>query len=189
MVASDCIRLSATDQAPSMARRCAARACDGLGDEETAITELLTSELVTNAVLHPDGSPESGESITVRIERTTAGVRVEVHDQDAQSLPRRSVRPQNLETNGRGLYLVRRLASAYGTYFPAKGGKAVWFEIQQRARPYREELPTPRLREGVRRHGVISGCAGRVWSSLCERRVRLAEFIASTGQPSGRLCD
>ncbi|HSE44825.1 MAG TPA: ATP-binding protein [Gemmatimonadales bacterium] len=188
MVAGHRIRLSATDRAPSIARRRVAMACDGLGDEETAITELLTSELVTNAVLHPEGPPVSGESITVQIERATAGVRVEVHDQDAQQLPMPSVGPQSLDTNGRGLYLLRRLASAYGTYFPTTGGKAVWFEIQQRARPYRKES-TPWLRHGVRRHGVSSGCTGRMWSPLYARRVRLAEFIASTGQPSGGPCD
>lgn len=165
-----------------MARRRVVMACRELGDEETAIAELLTSELVTNAVLHPKRRGLATECITVRVEGTAAGVRVEVHDEDAQPLPSRTVGPASLDTDGRGLYLVSLLASASGTYLPAEGGKAIWFEVNQSPRRAREESSAP-LRNSVRRRGLICRCAGRAWSSVCGQRARLARIIASNGAP------
>ena len=178
MTHSDCLRLSATNQAPKVARRRVVMACGGLGEEETATVELLTSELVTNAVVHPERHGVAMEWVTVCVERTAAGVRVEVHDEDGQPLPPRTVGPASLDTHGRGLYLVSLLASASGTYLPDKGGKAVWFEVQQAPHQGREESAA-RFANRLRQRGVISRWAGRVWSSAWGQRVRLARIIAT----------
>ena len=81
---------------------------------------LLTSELVTNVLLH------AGTDLEVRVKTDPARIRVEVHDGDNRS-PRPS--PAGPEaTSGRGLLLVEHLAGKRGVD-PAADGKAVWFEM------------------------------------------------------------
>ncbi|MFJ7077268.1 ATP-binding protein [Streptomyces sp. NPDC098781] len=85
------------------------------------IAELLTSELVTNAIVHTDR--EALVTATVGPD----GLRVEVRDFVAR-LPRPRVPAADDGTNGRGLILVESLADAWGVR--AHGvGKAVWFEL------------------------------------------------------------
>jgi anti-sigma regulatory factor (Ser/Thr protein kinase) len=93
-------------------------AFDGLG----GLTELLTSELVSNVVLHV-GSP-----MTVRIYIDASTVRVEVDD-DSTEPPVRAQRGA-LSERGRGLTLVNALASDWGTR-SAEHGKTVWFELDR----------------------------------------------------------
>ncbi|MGV9254385.1 ATP-binding protein [Streptomyces sp. NPDC003697] len=85
------------------------------------VAELLTSELVTNALVHTDD--EAVLTATV----SSCGLRVEVRDSVARG-PRPYAPDAGESTNGRGLLLVQVLAdswgvSAYGT------GKSVWFEL------------------------------------------------------------
>jgi hypothetical protein len=84
---------------------------------------LLTTELINNAVLHAE-SP-----VLVSVRRRVATVRVEVTDvgDGAIRRPVTSLRA----THGRGLLLVDRVASAWGT---SAGGdsKTVWFELGDR---------------------------------------------------------
>lgn len=83
---------------------------------ETSV--LLTSEVVTNAVMHA----QTPIDITVVVGATS--VRIEVCDEDT-SIP--TVRTDGV-TSGRGLQLVDRLSSAWGVI--ARGtGKRVWFEV------------------------------------------------------------
>ncbi len=94
------------------------------------MVELLTSELVTNAVRHPqrdDG--DHGLEIEVHVHRTDQVLRVEVHDHDSSPLPQ--VHPPDAPSEGgMGLYLVEELAAAWGTHpVPSGAGKVVWFEI------------------------------------------------------------
>ena len=82
--------------------------------------ELLVSELVTNAVLHAS----SAARLDVHVSRTS--IRVEVFDEDAR-LPE----PKDADdraTGGRGLLLVDRIASRWGSE-SKQGGKVVWFEM------------------------------------------------------------
>jgi anti-sigma regulatory factor (Ser/Thr protein kinase) len=92
---------------------------DGLGE----VTELLTSELVSNVVRH------AGSPMTVRALRRPERIRVEVDDssQDTPVL----MRPSALEMEGRGILLVDTFADQWGTELRA-GGKTVWFEIDAR---------------------------------------------------------
>lgn len=85
------------------------------------IAELLTSELVTNALVHTD--QEAVLTATVG----PGGLRVEVRDFVARR-PRLRVPNADDGTNGRGLVLVQSLADSWGVR--AHGvGKAVWFEL------------------------------------------------------------
>lgn len=85
------------------------------------IAELLTSELVTNALVHTDR--DAILTATVRPGR----LRVEVRDFVGHR-PKLSVPNADDSTHGRGLMLVQSLADAWGVR--AHGvGKAVWFEL------------------------------------------------------------
>ena len=81
---------------------------------------LLTSELVTNAVVHA----RSPVSVTIR--RILDRLRVEVADVGGGALVLRN--PSADATGGRGLQLMDALAASWGTSaFDA--GKLVWFEL------------------------------------------------------------
>jgi anti-sigma regulatory factor (Ser/Thr protein kinase) len=85
------------------------------------IAELLTSELVTNALIHTDHDAILTATVGPR------GLRVEVRDFVGRR-PRLRVPHADDGTHGRGLVLVQSLADAWGVR--AHGvGKAVWFEL------------------------------------------------------------
>ena len=86
---------------------------------ETAV--LLTSELVTNALIHTDDDAVLTATIGPR------GLRVEVRDFVARR-PRLCVPDADDGTHGRGLVLVQSLADAWGVRSHGVG-KAVWFEL------------------------------------------------------------
>jgi anti-sigma regulatory factor (Ser/Thr protein kinase) len=92
---------------------------------DLAEVRLLADELTANAVRHAGGATD------VLIRGSADAVYVEVTDASpALPVP---ARPGPNDDQGRGLLLVERLASAWGTRVPPGGGKTVWFEI--RARP------------------------------------------------------
>ncbi|MEU0073725.1 ATP-binding protein [Streptomyces sp. NPDC006332] len=85
------------------------------------VAELLTSELVTNALVHTDHDAILKATVGRR------GLRVEVRD-FAALRPRLCAPKADDGTHGRGLVLVQSLADAWGVR--AHGvGKAVWFEL------------------------------------------------------------
>ncbi|MGW4565533.1 ATP-binding protein [Streptomyces sp. NPDC004561] len=85
------------------------------------IAELLTSELVTNALVHTD----EDAVLTAVVE--PGGLRVEVRDFVARR-PEVQAPDSDEDTHGRGLVLVESLADAWGVL--AHGvGKSVWFEL------------------------------------------------------------
>ncbi|MFD7923936.1 ATP-binding protein [Streptomyces sp. NPDC059740] len=83
------------------------------------VAELLTSELVTNALVHTEGGAVVTATVTDRL-------RVEVRD----AAPRPPVvRGTHLGgTSGRGMVLVHHLADAWGVEHDGPG-KCVWFEL------------------------------------------------------------
>ncbi|EPJ36344.1 hypothetical protein STAFG_6575 [Streptomyces afghaniensis 772] len=89
------------------------------------VAELLTSELVTNAIVHTDHDAVLTATVGPR------GLRVEVRDFVARR-PRLRVPVADDGTNGRGLFLVQSLADAWGVR-PHGVGKAVWFELEAEA--------------------------------------------------------
>lgn len=83
---------------------------------------LLTSELVTNAVVHAKGTPQ------IVVQATEHQLRIEVHDQEHTSPVRRA--PDASGPGGRGLLLLDELATEWGVE-PRPGGKAVWFTVDR----------------------------------------------------------
>ncbi|MFE9425339.1 SpoIIE family protein phosphatase [Kitasatospora sp. NPDC006697] len=111
--------LQPKNETPGRARRLAGHALRRWGLEALAEnTELMVSELVTNAVQH------AKKPVTLRLVRTSV-LRCEVGD-DSPALPRRrKAGPQ--EERGRGLELVAKCADGWGAT-RLGGGKVVWFE-------------------------------------------------------------
>jgi anti-sigma regulatory factor (Ser/Thr protein kinase) len=85
------------------------------------IAELLTSELVTNALIHTDHDALLTATVGPR------GLRVEVRDFVGRR-PRLRVPNADDGTHGRGLVLVQSLADAWGVRVHGVG-KVVWFEL------------------------------------------------------------
>lgn len=81
---------------------------------------LLTSEVVTNALLH------AGTVITVAVRRDGQGVRVEVGDgSGVQPVQRRR---STTATTGRGVQLLESVSDGWGST-AAGEGKLVWFRV------------------------------------------------------------
>ncbi|WP_329581368.1 ATP-binding protein [Kitasatospora sp. NBC_01250] len=99
-------------------------------------TNLIVSELTTNAVRHPAGSePQSTEypsladvgTFTLVLELTGTGLLVQVADCDPRLPVRREVGVE--ATGGRGLFLVSEMANRWGYYPATAAGKVVWAEL------------------------------------------------------------
>ncbi len=106
-------------ETPGRARRLAGHALRRWGLEAlTENTELMISELVTNAVQH------ATRPVTLRLVRTSM-LRCEIGDDSPQLPRRRSAGPE--DERGRGLHLVAKCAERWGAT-RLGGGKVVWFE-------------------------------------------------------------
>jgi anti-sigma regulatory factor (Ser/Thr protein kinase) len=102
--------------------------------DDPAEVLLMTSELVSNVVGHV------GSEVAITV-REGPVVRIEVHNHEAataafRDLVHNSPRPADASPSGRGLGLVRSLASKVGLDDDADGGKVVWFEWE---RPVRDD--------------------------------------------------
>ncbi|MGW7431793.1 ATP-binding protein [Streptomyces sp. NPDC054861] len=82
---------------------------------------LLVSEVVGNACRHADGPYE------LSLDHTDRRLRAQVSDA-SPARPRPSGPHRPARSSGHGLYLLDRLAAAWGC-LPRPRGKAVWFEI------------------------------------------------------------
>lgn len=123
------LELAREPAAPSRARAEIRAALEGrLEDSDIATVVLLTSELVTNAVVHPD-APETAPA-SLRIIIYEGGVRVEVQD------PGNGFDPASPGAGsphgGRGLVLVENCSASWGaqrTEGDGGAGFCVWFEF------------------------------------------------------------
>ena len=98
-----------------------------LSDDAREVLMLLTSELVTNAVLHARTEIELGITVADR------SVLVTVHDED---LARPEQRPYDGREGGWGLGLVTALsASSSMTHHPGEG-KTAWFVLPRDEEPH-----------------------------------------------------
>jgi anti-sigma regulatory factor (Ser/Thr protein kinase) len=88
---------------------------------------LLTSEVVTNAVLH------AASPLALQVTRLDDGVRVAISD-GSRSQPARRRHSQQA-TTGRGLRLLDDLSDEWGSDANA-GGKTVWFTATTAADPW-----------------------------------------------------
>jgi len=85
---------------------------------------LLTSELVTNAVMHTS-SRGPGGTVTVVVAEAVGGVRIEVADSGSE-LCAPVVRGEVYSADGHGLLLVQNLSDQWG-YLRDEDGTTVWF--------------------------------------------------------------
>lgn len=113
--------LQRSEECVRYARRAVAEACKGMARDVVEIAQLLTSELVTNALQHGAGA------ITIEVSRSPNLLRVSVDD-ESDGHPRRTTAAVD-EIRGRGLMLVEALASRWGV-LARDGGKRVWFELR-----------------------------------------------------------
>lgn len=97
----------------------------GFGDLRSS-AELLTSEIVTNALVH------AHSGITVTVGEASGRLRVEVTDSLDLPLPPVPDSPDPETTHGRGLWLVDTIASKWGVESSGTG-KLVWFELSPEA--------------------------------------------------------
>jgi hypothetical protein len=90
-------------------------------DDIGAMTDVLTTELVSNVVRHVRAP------MTVRALRLPSSIRVEIDDPSSEEPVARL--PDPLDDHGRGLLLIASLAHQWGVTQHHGDGKTVWFEI------------------------------------------------------------
>lgn len=116
------IRLPALPRSVGQARRFVTSRLEELGfDDTSGDPALVTSELVTNAVLHA-----ASTEITVRVAPGDGQVRIEVVD-GSPVFPERSA-PDEGSSAGRGLFIVEHFCDRWGVE-PTASGKIVWFVV------------------------------------------------------------
>ena len=98
---------------------------------DTAV--LLASELCENAVLH------AGTEFELAVTVTDAEVTVAVTDRGNGPLEMHLAQPRprygRAASHGRGLAMVQRLASAWGTRHESDGRHVIWFSLARGRRP------------------------------------------------------
>ena len=99
-----------------------------LGGDAVDTAALLTSELVTNAMLHTSSGGSQGE-VTVVVIDGPGGLMVEVID-DGSPHTGPEVQGDRYASQGHGLFLVEQLASRWG-YLRDAAGTTVWFELDR----------------------------------------------------------
>jgi len=131
------VTLTATPTAPSEARA-ALRAwlqAQKCLDDQADVAQLLTSELVSNAVRH---TPSDRITLSAAVKEDHL-LHVGVGDSQPGHQPLRALaHPHEGRAGGRGLWLVEALAARWG-WHRRPDGKEVWFEI-----PCAERLPDRR---------------------------------------------
>ena len=85
---------------------------------------LLTSEVVTNAILHTKSGVDG--SVTIVVIAVPLGVLVEVIDEGSAGVP--IVKGDLYAAEGHGLFLVQQLAAQWG-YLRDPAGTTVWFHL------------------------------------------------------------
>jgi two-component sensor histidine kinase len=100
-----------------------------VGDEAIEFVRdalVLTSELVTNATLHGEGE----RRMEATFDEAAGSLLVVVSDgSHAEPRPQGDLPPDAV--GGRGLMIVDRLATAWGSE-PTATGKSVWFRLERR---------------------------------------------------------
>jgi len=116
------LRLPRDAQAPALARQLVRRLCAdaAVADGVSETVVLLTSETVTNSVLHGRGR------VQLRASSGSGCIRVEVADGSRRAPVTAPVGAQ--EESGRGVRLMQQCASSWGVDVRRRG-KTVWFEV------------------------------------------------------------
>jgi anti-sigma regulatory factor (Ser/Thr protein kinase) len=93
-----------------------------VGDDRLASVELLTTELVSNAVRH--GGARDGELVVLHLAIAPHCLRVEVCDRGPGFQPGL---PRPYGEGGYGLFLVSEVSSRWGV--SSEDGNCAWFEL------------------------------------------------------------
>jgi anti-sigma regulatory factor (Ser/Thr protein kinase) len=119
------ITLQAQPERVREARRFIARAI-GAGDAHADTAQLLTSELVTNAIRH-SRSGQPGGTVELIVAAKAASLLISVIDNGSDiTMPQKGDSPG--DENGNGLLLVDSLADEWG--FASRAGRTVvWFRL------------------------------------------------------------
>ncbi|MDN5750377.1 MAG: SpoIIE family protein phosphatase [Pseudonocardia sp.] len=122
------MRLPPDARSPGRARRMILAALDApVFDELLDTAVLLTSELCENAVLH------AGTEFEVSLRVSDIEIEVMVSDRGAGPLEEHLAQPRRrygrAATHGRGLSMLQRLATAWGTRHEADGTHRTWFTL------------------------------------------------------------
>jgi serine phosphatase RsbU (regulator of sigma subunit)/anti-sigma regulatory factor (Ser/Thr protein kinase)/uncharacterized protein YigA (DUF484 family) len=115
------------------ARRFVRETLRGWGVDDVDDAMLLTSELVTNAIVH------AGTEVEVVCELIGGQVRVEVHDRHQA----RRVPVPGDQVSGRGLLFPETLATSWGVTY-GQGDKHVWFTVPGTGAAEKPPPPPPR---------------------------------------------
>jgi anti-sigma regulatory factor (Ser/Thr protein kinase) len=120
--------LECSRQAPALARAAIAGFSEDrdVGETTRATLALLVSEVVTNAVIHPE--VQGAGDIRLRAQIAEGLIRVEVTDQGSGFEPR--PRDATRSDRGYGLFLLDKQAARWGV--DQRGGTTVWFELTMR---------------------------------------------------------
>jgi anti-sigma regulatory factor (Ser/Thr protein kinase) len=94
-------------------------------DADADAATLLTSEVVTNAILHSRSGIDGG-TVTIVVIRVPHGVLIEVIDDGSADTP--IVKGDLYAAEGHGLYLVQHLAAQWG-YLRDPASTTVWFQL------------------------------------------------------------
>ena len=104
------------------ARQHVAASCQGLLPDVAMNAQLMTSELVTNALDYGTGP------ITLTVMVTEERIRVEVSD--GSTIRPVAQHPDATDIHGRGLLIIEHLAQSWGVEpSPTGRGKTVWFTL------------------------------------------------------------
>ncbi|MFC4610691.1 ATP-binding protein [Streptomyces maoxianensis] len=97
-----------------------------LGDEQHDAVKLVTSELITNAIVHTRNDEDNLVFVTVWLYLVGGSLRLDVYDGSSTEPERHDATPD--DETGRGLVLVDTLAARTGWESTARG-KKVWVEF------------------------------------------------------------
>ena len=127
VVAQARMELPRTTEAPRLARQqMRDEAGAQLERSERELVEVLTTELVSNAVMHP--GPQAGDKVRLHFAVAPERIRVEVCDDGAGFCAEQLEMPRT-RPGGYGLMMVERGSSRWGA---ARGqGNCVWFELDR----------------------------------------------------------
>ncbi|GAB2698345.1 ATP-binding protein [Kitasatospora kifunensis] len=104
-----------------------------LDADELADVAVMVSEAVTNGIRYGCDPGRDDQMLKVSVDLVGAGtVRIEVRD-PGRGVPR--PRPAGKEDEGgRGLLIIRMLASDYGVRIAEDGARTTWFELGMKVR-------------------------------------------------------
>lgn len=118
------LELPGTPAAPSVARLFIRNLCEEWGASSVCdVAELLSSELVTNAVVHA----QTGVELQAVYDDKSV-LRIDVYDRSSGVVDQEPKQPSEGAEGGRGLAIVAKLASHWGVD-PTAHGKRVWFSL------------------------------------------------------------